>query len=65
MTWTYTTSGDVTSASWSYYNAEGKVHCLLKGSDEEAIRRHHAALDGFQAGGSRPPEVLRRRPSSR
>ena len=28
-----------------YYNAEGKVYCLLEGPDEEAVRRHHAALD--------------------
>jgi hypothetical protein len=28
-----------------YYNAEGKVYCLLEGPDEESIRKHHAALD--------------------
>ena len=28
-----------------YHNAEGKVYCLLEGPDEEAVRRHHAALD--------------------
>ena len=28
-----------------YYNAEGKVYCLLEGPDEEAVRKHHAALD--------------------
>ena len=28
-----------------YYNDEGKVYCLLEGPDEEAVRRHHAALD--------------------
>jgi len=28
-----------------YYNGEGKVYCLLEGPDEEAVRRHHAALD--------------------
>jgi hypothetical protein len=28
-----------------YHNADGKVYCLLEGPDEEAIRRHHAALD--------------------
>lgn len=28
-----------------YHNAEGKVYCLLEGPDEEAIRKHHAALD--------------------
>ena len=27
-----------------YHNAEGQVYCLLDGPDEEAIRRHHAAL---------------------
>jgi Protein of unknown function (DUF4242) len=25
--------------------AEGKVYCLLDGPDEDAIRKHHAALD--------------------
>jgi hypothetical protein len=28
-----------------YYNTEGKVYCLLDGPDEDAIRKHHAALD--------------------
>jgi len=28
-----------------YHNVDGKVYCLLEGPDEEAIRRHHAALD--------------------
>jgi Protein of unknown function (DUF4242) len=27
-----------------YYNAEGAVYCLLEGPDDEAVRRHHAAL---------------------
>jgi hypothetical protein len=27
-----------------YHNGDGKVYCLLEGPDEEAIRRHHAAL---------------------
>jgi len=27
-----------------YYNDDGKVYCLLDAPDEEAIRRHHAAL---------------------
>ena len=27
-----------------YHNAEGAVFCLLDGPDQEAIRRHHAAL---------------------
>ena len=28
-----------------YYNDGGKVYCLLEGPDEQAVRRHHAALD--------------------
>jgi hypothetical protein len=28
-----------------FHNADGKVYCLLEGPDEEAIRKHHAALD--------------------
>jgi hypothetical protein len=28
-----------------YHNADGKVYCLLEAPDEEAVRRHHAALD--------------------
>jgi hypothetical protein len=28
-----------------YYNADGKVYCLLEGPNEEAIHRHHDALD--------------------
>lgn len=27
-----------------YYNADGKVYCLLDGPDEQAVRDHHAAL---------------------
>jgi hypothetical protein len=27
-----------------YHNDEGKVYCLLEGPDEEAVRKHHAAL---------------------
>ena len=27
-----------------YHNADGKVYCLLEGPDEEAVRKHHAAL---------------------
>ena len=27
-----------------YHNADGKVYCLLEGPDEDAIRKHHAAL---------------------
>lgn len=28
-----------------FHNADGKVYCLLEGPDEDAIRRHHAALN--------------------
>jgi hypothetical protein len=28
-----------------YHNPEGQVYCLLEGPDEEAIRKHHAALN--------------------
>lgn len=28
-----------------FYNADGKVWCLLDGPDEQAVRQHHAALD--------------------
>jgi hypothetical protein len=28
-----------------YYNADGKVYCLLEGPDEESVRKHHAAID--------------------
>jgi hypothetical protein len=28
-----------------YHNGDGTVYCLLDGPDEEAIRRHHAALE--------------------
>ena len=28
-----------------FYNADGKVYCLLEAPDEEAVRRHHADLD--------------------
>jgi hypothetical protein len=27
-----------------YHNDQGAVFCLLDGPDEEAVRRHHAAL---------------------
>jgi hypothetical protein len=27
-----------------YHNLEGQVYCLLEGPDEDAIRKHHAAL---------------------
>ncbi|MGB6583492.1 MAG: nickel-binding protein [Streptosporangiaceae bacterium] len=32
-----------------YHNPEGQVYCLLEGPDEDAIRRHHAAL-GVECG---------------
>jgi hypothetical protein len=28
-----------------YHNPDGKVYYLLEGPDEEAVRKHHAALD--------------------
>jgi Protein of unknown function (DUF4242) len=28
-----------------YHNADGNVYCLLEGPDEEAIRKHHQALN--------------------
>jgi Protein of unknown function (DUF4242) len=28
-----------------YHNDDGKVYCLLDGPDEDAIRKHHAALN--------------------
>jgi hypothetical protein len=28
-----------------YHNPDEKVYCVLEGPDEDAIRRHHAALD--------------------
>ena len=27
-----------------YHNPEGQVYCLLEGPDQDAIRKHHAAL---------------------
>jgi hypothetical protein len=27
-----------------FHNPDGKVYCLLDAPDEEAVRRHHAAL---------------------
>jgi len=27
-----------------YHNPDGKVYCLLETPDEEAVRKHHAAL---------------------
>jgi hypothetical protein len=32
-----------------YHNPDGQVHCLLDGPDEDAIRKHHAAL-GVECG---------------
>src|SRR5262249_1553472 len=28
-----------------FHNADGKVYCLLEAPDEEAVRKHHAALN--------------------
>ncbi len=28
-----------------YYNADGNVYCLLEAPNEDAIRKHHAALN--------------------
>lgn len=28
-----------------YYNSDGSVYCLLEGPDEDAVRKHHAALN--------------------
>ncbi len=28
-----------------YHNTDGKVYCLLEGPDEDAIRKHHDALN--------------------
>jgi hypothetical protein len=28
-----------------YHNSDGKVYCLLEAPNEDAVRRHHAALD--------------------
>ncbi len=28
-----------------FHNADGKVYCLLDAPDEDAVRKHHAALD--------------------
>jgi hypothetical protein len=28
-----------------YHNAGGKVYCVLDAPDEDAVRRHHAAID--------------------
>ena len=27
-----------------FHNADGQVYCLLEAPDEEAVRKHHAAL---------------------
>jgi hypothetical protein len=32
-----------------YHNPDGQVYCLLDGPDEDAIRKHHAAL-GVECG---------------
>jgi hypothetical protein len=28
-----------------YHNADGKVYCLLEAPDEDAVRKHHEAVD--------------------
>jgi hypothetical protein len=28
-----------------YHNPQGKVYCLLEAPSEDAVRKHHAALD--------------------
>ena len=40
-----------------YHNADGKVYCLLKGPDEQAVRDHHAAL-GVPCGDVHPVNSL-------
>jgi Protein of unknown function (DUF4242) len=40
-----------------YHNAGGVVYCLLEGPDEQAIRRHHAAL-GVPCGDVHPVQTL-------
>jgi hypothetical protein len=36
-----------------YHNASGQVYCLLEAPDEEAVRKHHAAL-GADCGAVHP-----------
>jgi hypothetical protein len=36
-----------------YHNPEGKVYCLLEAPDEDAVRKHHAAL-GVSCGDVHP-----------
>ena len=36
-----------------YHNASGQVYCLLEAPDEEAVRKHHAAL-GVDCGAVHP-----------
>jgi hypothetical protein len=40
-----------------YHNPEGQVYCLLEGPDEDAIRKHHAAL-GVPCGDLHPVDSL-------
>ena len=40
-----------------YHNADGQVYCLLDGPDEDAIRKHHAAL-GVDCGTVHRVEVI-------
>ena len=40
-----------------FHNPEGKVYCLLDAPDEEAVRKHHAALN-VPCGDVHPVESL-------
>jgi hypothetical protein len=41
-----------------YHNASGQVYCLLEAPDEEAVRKHHAAL-GADCGPVHPVDGIR------
>jgi hypothetical protein len=41
-----------------YHNASGQVYCLLEAPDEEAVRKHHAAL-GLDCGPVHPVDGIR------
>jgi Nickel responsive protein SCO4226-like len=47
-----------------YYHPDGKVYCLLEGPDEDAIRKHHAAL-GVPCGDVHQVDSLSRPPLHR
>jgi len=40
-----------------YHNPDGKVYCLLEGPDEDAVRKHHAALGVLAATSTRSPAL--------